>query len=126
MKRKIKILTIIFLLISSVCFAFEVNIEMTNNTDKLQIVRVKWVDHPFGCYVFAGILQCDYYLAVGEVDTGDTWNYTIKNKKKMCVYWEEKVHYGEKQNKTEFCFEINENMKNIISTPLKIKIEERE
>lgn len=44
-----------------------VTVKLINDTEETQIVKLEWINHPYGCWFTYGFLHCEYYIAHGTL-----------------------------------------------------------
>jgi hypothetical protein len=116
MKKIIFFILIFLLIFSNICIAHK--ILFSNNTNIKKIYYLNWINHPYGCYFFYGNLECDYSIAVGEVEPHKTIIVDQKTDDNIyCIEWNNINSSNKKEKFEKNCYKNSENIEKIISMP---------
>ncbi|MGD2072020.1 MAG: hypothetical protein PVG65_00820 [Candidatus Thorarchaeota archaeon] len=132
MKKFLLSLVLLFsILVASFSFSLTGSELILKNTlDRNLLVRVEWVNHPYGCWFDGWYLRCEHYIGVGNMYVygkkyerggvewiGGEWIFDLKDYKigsKFKIYWIEK-----EKILTVHKFTLVRESKQIISEPNK-------
>jgi hypothetical protein len=122
--KKITIVfSLIFMLMISSVYADTFDIKFFNASNVKKIYRLEWANHPYGCYQHYGVVKCDYFVAVGDLTPWEIITVTRPvNDNILCIKWDHPSALGLNETFEKNCFNANDNIEIIISTPEAIDI----